>query len=48
VTTAVDDHDEVMSNGGPEMSVSVPDAHLDAAPSAPIPVQPPTEADSPL
>jgi len=48
VTSAVDDQVEVMSNGGTESSISLADAHADAAPSAPIRIQPPTEADSPL
>jgi len=47
VTSAIDDQVNVKSNGGTESS-SLPESHLDPAPSAPIRVQPPTEADSPL
>jgi hypothetical protein len=39
---------ELKSNGGAETSVSIADAHIDAAPSTQAPPQLPTEADSPL
>jgi hypothetical protein len=48
VTSGVDDNGELKGNGGHEPSISVPDAHVEAAPSAPIRLQPPTEAESPL
>jgi hypothetical protein len=48
VTSDVEEHDEVRANGGPESSIPVPDAHVEATPSAPIHLQPPPEADSPL
>jgi hypothetical protein len=48
VTSGVDDNGELKGNGGHEPSISVPDAHVETAPSAPIRLQPPTEAESPL
>jgi hypothetical protein len=48
VTSSVDDHSETKSNGGPEVSVSISDVPVDAAPSESIRVIPTTEADSPL
>jgi hypothetical protein len=49
VTSSVDDdHGEAKSNGGPELSVSITDALVDAAPTEPIPANPITEAESPL
>jgi len=48
VTSVVDDHAEVKANGGAESSISLADAHVEAATSEPIHLPPPTKADSPL
>jgi hypothetical protein len=48
MTAAVDDHDEVRANGGGESPISLAEAQVEAAPGAPVHLEPPTSADSPL
>jgi hypothetical protein len=42
------DNDEVKANGGGEPPISFAEAQVEAGPSAPAHLEPPTKADSPL